>query len=127
MKSKTVKIDATPVTIRELTVTEVSALFGMDQDTNLIDRLEFMLGCCSDMDIKAIMKHSPSDLQPLIDALIEVNASFFAQADQVGMAAAAEVLKNLLQSLSMIVFVRSSQPDTGQESGVTPGRSSQTP
>ena len=80
MKSKTVKIDSTAVTVREFTVAEISELFAMDDAASLVDRMVFMLDTCSSMNLDEIREYSPSDLQPLIDALLEVNQSFFAQA-----------------------------------------------
>lgn len=127
MKTKAVTVGDTTVTIRELLLEDISELFAMDDDTSLIDRLTFMLGRCASIEAAEIKKHAPSDLQPLIDGFSEVNASFLAQADQVGMAPAAKALENIFQSLCMIAFAPSSLTDMAPESGNTPGPSSSQP
>ncbi len=120
MESKTVKLDGKVITVRELTVREIKELFDMPDNATMVDRIGAILGKCAflgkggSVDEEFILDYSPSDLQPLIDTMVEVNSAFFAQAASVGMEQAAQALRQIMNAVSMIAFSSASSPDTEQ-------------
>ncbi len=104
MESKTVNLGGTHITVRELTVMEIQKMTNMPESAGWVERIGFVLGECASIETDFLMSYPPSELQGLIDAMLEVNAAFFAQAAAVGMDGAAQALRRIIGAVSMIAF-----------------------
>jgi hypothetical protein len=71
-KIKVIKIDDREVTVRELRVKEIKAVFSGDSDKTLIDHLPLV----TDLTVSDIDDLAPSELSILWDAVKEVNSDF---------------------------------------------------
>lgn len=111
MESKVVELGKEKITVRELTVKEIRDLARMPDESTVVDRLQVLLKKCAGIDPDQLLGFAPSDLQPLIDSMLEVNASFFAQAAAVGMESAGQALRKIIGAVSMIAFSSVSTTD----------------
>ena len=95
------------VTVRELTVKEIKELFDMPEEVSPIDRLTFLLNKISSGTLKneELLRFSPSELDGLVESMLKVNKSFFAQAERVGMMAVGEGLEKMICSVSMTALL----------------------
>lgn len=117
-KSKVVDLGRVQVTVRELTLEEIHALFDVDEK-RATDGIINMLETSTTAKRADLLKTAPSDMQPLVDALVEVNSSFLDQCRQVNNPDLADSLENLLRQVSMIAFLKSSATDTAKGPGNT--------
>jgi hypothetical protein len=117
-KSKVIDMGRDKVTVRELTLEEIHTLFET-AESNAADGILNMLTSCSDAKRDKLLGQAPSDMQPLVDGLVEVNSSFLGQCRQVNNKALADSFENLLRQVSLIAFLQSSPPDTATEPGAT--------
>lgn len=105
--SKTVKINDTTVTVRELTVREIYDLANGSGD-NAAAAIAELLETCSTVKTEFVMELAPSELQPLIEAMIEVNRPFLDQAAAIGMDEAAAGMEKMVRSIFSLPFLASS-------------------
>ncbi len=113
MRNLTIDVAGKKVRVRELTVREIKTLADMPEDVSIADRLTGLLETCADGIKKDdLLDFAPSELQPLIDTMLEVNSAFFDQASAIGMDAAGEALKQMIGAVSMIAFCSASETVT---------------
>lgn len=97
--------------VRELLLKEIEEL-GKAGQVSAASGITSLLETCTDTDADFIAGLAPSELQPLIDALLEVNASFFSQAQAVGVTEAAAGLEKLIKLIFIVAFSPSSEQGT---------------
>ena len=101
IKTKTVKLEGKTFVVQEMTLKQLSAFFNMPVESTIIDRINSLLEYCVP-GLDDVISYSPSELQMIIDAMLEVNDSFFVQAAALGMQAAAEQLEKVIKGLSIV-------------------------
>lgn len=79
-----------------------------------VDTMTKMLEKGTDIDREFILQRSPSELEPLVAAMLEVNNSFFEQTRAVGMHDAAKELEKMIRQIFIVAFLPLSVPDTEQ-------------
>jgi len=119
-KSNTAPLNGKQVTVRELTMQEINDLTNRPPDETAVEQIGAMLAVCTNTTPEEIMKSFPSDLDPLVEVLVEVNRPFLDQAAKINAREVAEALEQLLRSVCLIAFTKSSQPDTVKEPGNIP-------
>lgn len=101
-KRKTIKIDEAEITVMELRVKDyLETIESMDGkgDLNLstiTPIVKRLLPMACDIDPKAIIDMTPSEIEELFTAFKEVNASFFRMAQAMGLG---EIIKGLKKTL----------------------------
>jgi len=100
---KTVKLGGKTVTVRELTVAEIHAL-AVGGAENPVDTIIQLLTTCTSAKPEDIPPLTPSEIDPLIEAMLEVNNRFFVQMQGIGMEETAEALRRLIRSVSVLPF-----------------------
>jgi len=101
---KTVKLGSKTVTVRELTVAEIHSLATGGAE-NPVDTIIQLLTTCSSAKPEDIPPLTPSEIDPLIEAMLEVNSRFFGQMQAIGMEEGAESLRRLIKSVSVLPFM----------------------
>jgi len=104
VKTEQVKIDSKSFMVKEMTLFQLKEFFDMPRDSTIIDRIDKLLSFCVPELLGDTSDYSPSELQPIIDAMLRVNDAFFVQAAALEMGAAAEQIKKIMNGLSIIVF-----------------------
>lgn len=109
--SGTVEVNGQKVMVREFTLQEIDDFSNMGEvsQAELMSRL---IATATSVDIDFIKPLAPSELQPLVDKMLEVNTSFFDQAGAAGMAEAADGLARLIKGIFIVAFLPSSDPAT---------------
>jgi hypothetical protein len=74
-KSEVVDLGRTQVTVRELTLEEIKELFDATEKS-ATDGIVNMLEKATTIKRADLMKMAPSDMEPMLDKLVEVNSSF---------------------------------------------------
>lgn len=116
--SKVIDLGREKVTVRELTLAEIKDLFDK-VEVSATDGMLNMLTTCSTAKKEQLLARAPSEIQPFVDGLVEVNSSFLGQCRQLNNKDLAESFENLLRQVSLIAFLQSSPPDTEKEPGNT--------
>lgn len=102
---KTVKLGTKTVTVRELTVAEIMSLVSDNGEENPGQVLTTLLQTCTSAKVEDLLPLAPSAIDPLIEAMLEVNKSFFAQNRAIGMLQTAEGLERMIKSVSVLPFM----------------------
>lgn len=103
--SKTLILAGKTITVRELTVQEIYDLSQPEDKINQVNTLAVLLTTATSATREDIMPLAPSQLQPLIDLLMEVNSPFLGQMRAVKMEDAANALERILGSISALPFL----------------------
>ncbi len=118
-KSKVIDLGRDKITVRELTLEEIHQLFEAVEE-NPTDGIINMLESCTTAKRAQLLKQAPSDIQPLVDGMVEVNKNFLDQCRQTNNEGMAKSFETLLRQVSLIAFLPSSPPVTAKEPGATP-------
>lgn len=102
---KIVPIGQRAFTVRELTLAQIREL---DNITLKADVIPYLLASGTDTTVEEILPMAPSDLEPLVDAFVEVNKSFFGQAVKVEETETARLFEMKLRLISMTACFYSS-------------------
>ena len=95
-KTKTIKIDNVEITIKELTVRQIWALFQQDegQAPDPMARLDQLLTwCCPELSRDKAMDLAPSELRLVWEAFESVNADFLEIAKKMGLGAVLDTMQ----------------------------------
>lgn len=111
VKTSTVKIGKRQVMVRELTLREVRDLM-LTPPREIVEGVASLLAACTDITTEELMDYAPSELQPLIDTILEINADFFAQAEMLEETAVSALMRGKILRISMLAYVPSSPPAT---------------
>lgn len=117
-KSEVVDLGRTQVTVRELTLEEIKELFDATEKS-ATDGIVNMMEKATTIKRADLMKMAPSDMEPMLDKLVEVNSSFLGLCRRANNHELAESLETLLSQVSLIAFFQSSPTATGKEPGNT--------
>ncbi len=121
-KTKSIKIDDLEITVKEVTLRQARNV--AESEDAPLDRVQYFLKCCTDIDPEKLLDLAPSELELIWETFQEVNASFFkvarwAKLDTM-LDQALEGLQDFLTDELADLFA----PDTDNESGTTVGASS---
>jgi len=113
-RQKTITIAACgDITVNELTMREIADL-AATPDGSPVAAMVRLITAATDIKPEDVAAMTPSELSPLVDAMLEVNKDFFAQARAVGMEETADLLEGLIKKIFIVAFLLSSEPDTVQ-------------
>ena len=98
-KHKTLKIDDREITVKELRVRDIMEAFsGSDNAADFMGKLETLLPRFTDGITPAdLQEMAPSEIKSIYDAFKEVNAVFFALAQEMGLAGAFAEIKEAIK------------------------------
>lgn len=111
--TKTITVGGREVLVRELIMREIADLSAGPGDKP-VETMTRLITCSTDVTPAYVADSAPSELAKLVEAMIEVNADFFAQARAVGMEETAKLLEDLIRKIFIVAFLLSSGPDTVQ-------------
>lgn len=97
--------------VRELVLSEISELLNAPPRP-VVDGISHLLGMCSDAKREDLMAYAPSDIDPLIKKMLELNKDFFDQAEVLQEPEIASALRQRLLRISMLAYVPLSSPAT---------------
>ena len=106
-----VEIDRKVYTVNELTMQQIVDLTAGEAD-NIAAPITRLLEMSTDAKKEDILTMAPSEIQLLVDAMVNVNSPFFLQAIKIGAKESAEQFENLLRSIYLIAFLPSSPQAT---------------
>lgn len=110
---KTVLVAGQEVKVSELTMRDIHDLAVADMTSeSVVTGVRMLVEKATTLSAEQLMGQYPSDLQPLIEALLEVNKAFFGQAAALGMQSAAALVENKIKGLFMLACVPLSEPGT---------------
>ncbi len=109
--STTAKLGEKTVMVRELTLQEIHDITTAGESSPA-EAICGLLETCTNITRKDLMPCAPSDIDPLVSAISEVNQSFLDQANALGMEELAVSFANLIKSIFTIAFLPSSDQDT---------------
>jgi hypothetical protein len=110
-RSATVKIGDDTFMVRELLLSEISELLN-SPPRPVVEGICQLLSLCSDATPEKLVTFAPSDIDPLIKKMLELNKDFFDQAEALQEPEIASALRQRLLRISMLAFVPLSPPDT---------------
>lgn len=116
------KLGSRTIAVRELTLQEIYDLTH-DTDKEEAEILCDLLRLTSGLERDDVMCHTPSELQPLVDAMVEVNKSFFDQAAAINMTSAATMLERMIKAVFTLAFLNLSN-DSARKPGDSSSQSS---
>ena len=103
-KTKTIKVDAREITIRELRVKDIRKILESTENdaSDMLTQAEALLPLVTDLKLKEIEDMAPSELKILWDAFREVNSDFLALTGRLGIGEALKdfVRKNLIDAFA---------------------------
>lgn len=102
--SKKIAVGGIDVTVREMTMQQISALSGASYE-NPVDQLVDLLVATTDVTREQLMPLAPSEVSGMIAAILEVNSDFLSQAKALGMTETAEAMERLIRSLFTLSFL----------------------
>lgn len=105
-QAKTVPLNGETITVRELTLEEINTLTKRPENESPIEAITALYETCTTAKIEKLMPLCPSELEPLVAAVVEVNSSFLSQAEKVNAEDVGDALKGMIQSLSLIAFLK---------------------
>ena len=103
--SKTIKFNGVDITVKELTLQDVNDLANGTEQTAAGTMAE-LLKRSAGLTRAKVMKFTPSDLQTLVDAMVEVNGSFLSQAREIGLEEAAAHLEKMFKGVFCLPFLK---------------------
>ena len=106
-----VKIGDRTVMVRELLMKEIREIYTAP-DRPVADAVAHLLSLCSDVQPDELLEYAPSEIAPLITAMLEVNKAFFDQAAMLKFEEVAADLKTLILKISTLAYFTSSPPAT---------------
>lgn len=95
----TVAIGKRAYTVRELTLQQIRDIDGL---TSKADIIPAVVAACTDATIEELLPLAPSEIEPLVDAVVKVNAAFFRMAANAKEVEAAQLLEQKMRLISMI-------------------------
>ncbi len=122
--TKIIKIDDTEITLKELRVRDIYALFKAGEDTPLLSRVDDLLVRGSDLEREKMMDMTPTDLNKLWEGFKDVNQSFLDMGDRLGLSEMVKQIMENVQKSLLDVPAFLLQPDMEAESGSMDGHSS---
>ena len=112
--SKTIELRDKPVTVRELLLCEILEI-TKDAERPAVEATLDLYEAASSLTKEDIVKYYPSELQTVIDALVEVNKSFLEQAGLLKETGLPALFQGLIESPCLIPFTSLSQQDTAKK------------
>jgi len=97
--------------VRELILSEVSEVLNAPPRP-AVEAIVHLLSLCSDAKREELMTYAPSDIEPFIKKLVELNNDFFVQAEALKEPEIASALKSRFLRISMLAYLPSSEPVT---------------
>jgi len=111
MTDEKVTIDKLAITVNELTMQQIADLMKIDEE-NATTSVIKLLEATTNIKASELMPLKPSEIQGIVDKMVEVNTPFLSQQRAIGNDLAAEALEKLLRSVCMIAFLPSLPQDT---------------
>ncbi|MGV0961797.1 MAG: hypothetical protein ACOYB1_18385 [Limnohabitans sp.] len=96
---------------RELLLKEINELLSAPSQP-IVESICQVLAMCSDAKKEDLLAYAPSEIDPLIKKLLDLNSDFFAQAEALQQPEIASALRNRLLRISMLAYVPLSPPAT---------------
>lgn len=97
--TETVAIGTRAFTVRELTLQQIR---DIDELSSKVEIIPAVVAACTDATIDELLPLAPSEIEPLVDAVVKVNAAFFRMATKTKEVEVAQLLEQKLRLISMI-------------------------
>ena len=123
-RSKVIAIEG----VGEITIKEVSpyAMYKAFDHEKRIDEIKKLIGGCVDLPMDKILQLYPSELEVLTDGFLEVNSSFLAIAEKMGIKPTLGVIRDEIGRNLPRLLEASYAAVMGKKSGTMDGNVSQT-
>ena len=109
--AETVKIDKKTITVRELTLREIKELTEGSGESP-IDMLTKLMTISTSAKPADLIDLTPSEIQPFVDMVLQVNTPFFVMAKAANMKEMAEALQGMIRSVFLTARLPSLKEDT---------------
>jgi len=86
-------------TVREITLQQIKDIDELTVKSAIIPAV---VAACTDATMEELMTMAPSEIEPLVDAVIKVNAPFFRMATKAKEVEVAQLLEQKMRLISMI-------------------------
>lgn len=93
-------------TVKEITLQQIRDIDQLQMKSDIIPAI---VAACTDAAIDELLPLSPSEIEPLVDGVIKVNAAFFRMATKAKEVEVAQLLEQKIRLISMISFFCSSE------------------
>lgn len=110
-RSATVPVGKKTVMVRELILSEINELMNAPSRP-IVEAICDLLGRCTDIKPEDLMSYAPSDIDPMVQKILELNQDFFAQAEALKQTEISAELRRMILRISMLAYLPSLKPDT---------------
>lgn len=121
--TKSVKLGAKTVSVRELTLQEIHDLTYAEYQSEA-EAIVSLVHVSTGLEHEDLMTYAPSELAELVDSMLEVNKSFFDQAAAIQAEKVAVPLERMIKAIFTLAFLPLSKRDTVSAPGIIPTPSS---
>ena len=97
--------------VRELVLSEINELMNAPSRP-MVEAIAHLVGMCTDVKPDELMSCAPSDIDPLMQKLLELNHDFFSHAEALQQTDVSAEMRRMIMRISMLAYLPSSKQDT---------------